>query len=105
MAKETVQAVRQAELNAAQLEKDAIQQKEAIISEAVNNAKVMISTMTKEAKDEAEHKLDLANRKGIEMLEAAKTRAESEALLMNQMAQSKEEAAINLILSNVIYDK
>lgn len=104
MAKETVQAVRQAELNAAQIERDAIQKKETIISEAVISAKEIISTMTKAAREEAERKLSLANKKGIEMMSEAKIRAEKEALLMQQMAQSKEEAAINLILSKVIND-
>jgi vacuolar-type H+-ATPase subunit H len=102
MAKETVQAVRQAELNAAQKEREANEKKEAILSEAQLNAKTMISTMTKEALEKAERNLTLANERGVEMLEAAKKKAESEVLLMKEMAQRKEEAAINLVLATVI---
>jgi len=102
MAKETVQAVRQAELNATQKEREAIEKKEAIISEAQQNAKIMVTDMTKEALEKAERNLTFANQRGIEMMEAAKQKAENEVLLMKEMAKGKEEAAINLVLSNVI---
>jgi vacuolar-type H+-ATPase subunit H len=102
MAKETVQAVRQAELNAAQREREAIQKKETLISEAQLNAKTIVSSMSKEALEKAERNLALANERGIEIMEAAKLKAEKEVLLMKEMAQSKEEAAINMVLSNVI---
>jgi V/A-type H+-transporting ATPase subunit G/H len=104
MAKETVQAVRQAELNAAQKEKDALLRKEEIISEAGQNAKAFIASMTKQAFEKAEHNLAAANQRGAEIMEAAKLKAESEVLIMKEMAQRKEEAAIHLILSSVIQD-
>jgi vacuolar-type H+-ATPase subunit H len=102
MAKETVQAVRQAELNAAQTEREANEKREAILAEAQLNAKTMISSMTKEANEKAERNLTLANERGIELLENAKKKAESEVLLMKEMVQNKGEAAINLILATVI---
>ncbi len=103
MAKETVQAVRQAELNAAQKERDVQLQKETIISEAGQNAKTLITSMTKQAMENAEQSLATANKKGNEMIMAAKLKAENEVLLMKEMAQRKEEAAINLVLSSVIH--
>lgn len=104
MAKETIQAVRQAELNAAQMEREALSKSESIISEAELNAKNMIASMTKAAKEEANRRLSAANQQGMEMMEASKIRAENEVLIMKQLAQSKEEAAINIILSCVIND-
>lgn len=104
MAKETVQAVRKAELNAAQKEKDALIRKEEIIAEAGQNAKAFITSMTKQALDKAEQDLAAANKRGTELTEAAKLKAESEVLIMKEMAQRKEEAAISLILSSVIQD-
>lgn len=103
MAKETVQAVRQAELNAAQIERDAVLQKEAMISDAGLNAKTLITSMTKQAMEKAEQDLAAAVKRGNQMLEEAKTKADNEVLLMKEMALMKEEAAVNLILSNVIH--
>jgi len=105
MAKETVEAVRQAELNAAQKEREAFQKKELILSEAQQNAKSMVSSITKEALLKAERNLALANQQGLERMEASKLKAVSEVLLMKEMAQRKEEAAIKLVLLTAINDK
>jgi hypothetical protein len=102
MAKETVQAVRQAELNAAQAEKDAIIQRDAMILKAQEDAKVIISTMTKEALNNAELNLKQAQIQGEELLKAAELKAEKEILLLKEMTKSKEQTAINLILSEVV---
>jgi len=102
MAKETVQAVRQAELNAAQFEKNANMQREAILQEAEQNAKTMINSMTREAIEKAESNLSAARHRGTETLEAAKLRAETEVLLIKEMIKEKEQSAIDLVLSNVI---
>lgn len=102
MAKETVQAVRQAELNAAEMEREALLEKDKILSEAQQEAKTLIASMTKQAMDAAERNLVLANQKGVEMMGTAKKRAENEVILMKEMAKNKEEAAIDLVLSNVI---
>jgi V/A-type H+/Na+-transporting ATPase subunit G/H len=102
MAMETVQAVRQAELNAAQLEKEAIQKRELILAEAQQNAKSMITSMTKEALAKAEQKLLEANGQGAKRMETSKQNAEKEVLLMKEMLKSKEQEAIKLVLSSVI---
>lgn len=102
MAKETVEAVRQAELNAAQKERDAFHKKETILSEAQQNAKSMVTSMTKEALIKAERNLALANQQGIERMEASKLNADNEVLLIKEMAHRKEEAAIKLVLSTAI---
>lgn len=102
MAKETVQAVRQVELKAASMEKEALQKKEAILFEARQNAKNIIATKSKEALLKAEQKAILANEQGTKMLETAKQKAEKEVLLMKEMVKSKETAVIQEILSNLI---
>ncbi|MBH1942350.1 hypothetical protein I5677_15720 [Mobilitalea sibirica] len=102
MAKETVQAVRQAELNAAQIEKDANLKKDAILMEAQQKATNLISSMTKEAQDKAAKALKDAELRGAEMVEAAKLKAEKEIMLMNEMLKDKEKAAIKLVISEVI---
>ncbi|MDD3014862.1 MAG: hypothetical protein PHC34_14260 [Candidatus Gastranaerophilales bacterium] len=102
MAKETVQAVRQAELNAVQLENEALQKKEAMLSESMQNAKVMISSMTKEAIKLAEEKITNANAQGAQIMEAARQKAEKEVLLMGEIVRNKEQAAVEQVLYSII---
>ena len=102
MAKETVQAVRQAELNAAQKEKDAILRKDAILSEARHNASNLIASMTKDAREKVAAKMKAAEQKSSTMSEAAKIKAEKEVMMIKEMAKRKEDAAINLVLTTVI---
>ncbi|MDF2539909.1 MAG: hypothetical protein K0S76_2930 [Herbinix sp.] len=102
MAKETVQAVRQAELNAAQIEKDAIEKKDTILSDAQQNAKLLITSRTKEAFLKAERNLELANEQGAQLLQAAILKAENEVLLLKEMVKGKEQVAIDKVLSSLI---
>lgn len=102
MAIETVQAVRKAELNAVQKEKDAVLQREAILAEAERNSKTMVTSMTKVTLLKAEQDMAEAQRQGEKMLEAAISKAESEVIQIKEILQSKEKEAITLVLSNVI---
>lgn len=102
MAIESVEAVRKAELMAAQMEKDALAEKERIISEAKQNAKALIAAMVKEASAKAEDELEKAKRHSEEIKEAARVDAEKEVLHLKDTVRSKEQAAIDLVLSNVI---
>lgn len=102
MAKETVQAVREAEAKATQIEKDAIAKRDAILSKAGDDAKNLISSKTKEALAKAEQDLVQAQKEGEELLVTAKQKAEQEILLLKEFVKSKEQAAIDLVLSEVI---
>jgi len=102
MAKETVEAVRQTELNATQLEKEANQKKEAILLKAQQDSETMISSITKEALTKAEQDLNQAQQRGAQAMEAASLRAEKEILLMKEMIKRKEQAAIDFVLSEVL---
>jgi V/A-type H+-transporting ATPase subunit G/H len=102
MAKETVQAVREAELNAIQSEEEADQKKDTLLLEAQQNAKALISSKTKEAQKNAEHDIFEATHKGEKMIEAANQSAEKEVLMLKEIAKRKEQEAVDLILSSVI---
>lgn len=102
MALDTVQAVRQAELNAANKEKEALLKKESILLEAQHEAKEIVASRVKEAQMLSEKKLKDANDKGAERLEAAKRKADQEVLILQEMVKSKEQAAIDLIISSLI---
>lgn len=103
MAKETVQAVRQAELEAAGKEQEALKRKDTIILEAERGAKELIATMTKKALEKAELRKATATQVGIELLEAERQKTDSEVLLMKETALRKEAQAIQLILASVIH--
>jgi vacuolar-type H+-ATPase subunit H len=102
MAIETVQAVRQAELNAAQMEKEDVNKQNFILSKAQEDAKLEISTITKKAIDKAEADLKQAEQRGTELMETAVQRAENEISLLKELVKSKEQQAIDLVLSEVI---
>lgn len=101
MAKETVQAVRQAELKAAQIEKEAIEKREIILQKAKEEAKKIISSAEKEDRDLSLKDLEKVQSQGTELMKTAVQRAEREILLMNEMVKRKEPAAIDLVLSEI----
>ncbi len=102
MAKETVQAVRQAELNAAEKEKEALQKKESILTKAQQDAKEMVASKVSETQMLSEKKLKNANDQGEERLEAAKRKADQEVLILQEMVRNKEQAAIDFIISSLV---
>ncbi len=102
MVQETVQAVRKAELNAAQTEKEALAKKEAILEAAKQEAKALISSRVKDAQRKAEEALKQAESRSKDILEESKIRAEKEVIFMRELVNNKEQAAIELVLTNVI---
>jgi len=102
MAKETVNAVRQAELNATQIEKEAEKEHDAILFKAEQDTKAIITSMSKEALAKAKHDLEQAQRQGEVAMETATLRAEKEIILLKEIVKSKEQAAIDYVLSEVI---
>jgi F0F1-type ATP synthase membrane subunit b/b' len=102
MAIESVQAVRRAEVNAAQIEKEASAKRESILEEAKQKAKVLVTSRVKEAQAKAEDDLNKAGRRSMEIMEEAKVKAEKEVIFMKELVKNKEQAAIDLVLANVI---
>lgn len=102
MAKETVQAVRKAEIAADKIVKDAQINKDTIIFEAMKRAKELTASMLNDAQKDAEKKVEEAVRQSNQILEDAKKEADKEVELLKAMAKVKEQAAIDLVISNVI---
>lgn len=102
MAKETVEAVRQAENKAIQIENDAVIKHDSIILQAQKEAESIISSLTKEAKKIAEQNSKQAQIQGEEFKKNAEIKAENEILLLKELTKSKEQETIHLILSEVI---
>ncbi|QHQ61737.1 hypothetical protein Ana3638_13930 [Anaerocolumna sedimenticola] len=102
MANEIVQAVRQAEQEAVKIEKEAIQKAETMIQKANIDAKQLISSMTKEVLAKSQKDLEQAQLHGEELMVTAVQKAEKEILLLKEIVKSKEQNAIELVLSEVI---
>ncbi len=102
MALESVQAVRQAELNAARIEKEASVKREALLSDARQKAKDLVASSIREAQVKADKDLSTAYSRSTRLLEEAQARAEKEVMFMKELVMNKEQAAIDLVLSNVI---
>ncbi|WFR55316.1 hypothetical protein QA584_17090 [Anaerocolumna sp. AGMB13025] len=102
MAIEIVQAVRKAEQDAYGKEKETFQQAEAIVQKANEDAKVLISSITKEVLSKAENDLKQAELQGAELMVTAVQKAEKEILLLKEIVKSKEQTAIELVLSEVL---
>ncbi len=102
MAIETIEAVRQAELKAVQLEKEAAANKDELLSQAKKKAAELIQSKSEEALAKADVKVREAEKKGLEQLEATKVNAEKSILFMKDLVKVKEKEVIDLIISNVI---
>lgn len=102
MAKETIQAVKQAELSASQSEKAAHIQGDDLISRAANDAKALIKEMTKETlletqqqEEEVKEQCDLFMKEIIE-------KTNKEVMLLKELSKKKEKEAIELVCSQII---
>lgn len=102
MAKETIQAVKQAEMDAAEMEKDAHIKSEELISKALSDAKTLVSTMTKEAKASADKKLEQTKIQGASLMQEVVERTQNEITLMKELAVGKEKEAIKLVISEIM---
>jgi V/A-type H+-transporting ATPase subunit G/H len=102
MAKETVQTIRKAEIAAVDAEREALKKKEAILLEAQQKARDMAAAMVNGAQDKAQKEYDKAIEKGKAMTEAARLGAEKEIAVLKEIVKSKEQTAIDLVISTVV---
>ncbi len=102
VARETLEAVKKVELNAALIESQALKQHDKIIYDAKENAKALLSTMEKEAKEKAEAELESARKQGYEIIQHAISNGNNEKDRLLSKVRDNEQAAIKLIISQLI---
>jgi vacuolar-type H+-ATPase subunit H len=102
VAKETVEAIRSAELNAAEIEKDALKKSESIILKARENAMSLKTSMVNEALKKAEKDVSETVQQGEEKIGFVKENVQKEILLLKKMSEEREAEAIKLVLSHII---
>ena len=101
MAKDIVEAVRTAELDADKTEKDAYSKKEQIIKNAEDDAKNTSNALIKEAKQRAEAMLKTAKLQSEKLFEKANSEAQEEVKSLQSKAKQKEAEAVKLIYSEL----
>ena len=102
MAMETVQAVRQAEFEAAQKEKVTAEESVVLISKAEIEAQVLLSSMKKLEQEKADKNLYKANEKAKELMQISLQQAEQDIISLRKMVEGKEQDAILLVLAEII---
>ena len=101
MAIEIVDAVRKAELDAIQKEKDAKIKSDGILLKAHNDAKDMIDSIQNESIEISNQNIERAQDQVKGAIHAAIQEAESEILQLKLIVSQKEQAVIDLIISEI----
>lgn len=102
MAMETVEAIRKAESIALQTEEAAAKERDAILKKAHQDAAETISQMTEQAQVKAKKALEEAQCQGEAFVESACQRAEEEIARLKDAVRAKEQAAIALVISELV---
>lgn len=102
MALETIQVVKQAELEAENQQKEALLLSKDIIAKAEKQGKELISSMVKEATEEAKKAERNAEEKAsIKKAEAA-ARVEQNIKILQDQIREKEEKAVELVIAALV---
>ena len=102
MARETLEAVKQTEINAARLESQALKEHDSILLRAEEEARSIIITKEKDAVKKAQDEMEKAVILGEEILQGAITAGNEEKDSLVKRARDNEKVAIELILSQII---
>ena len=101
MAKETIQNIREAELKAKELVKDAETRKASILEQAKADAAAAKKEILDAAMSKAKAAVDEVEKTRDGVLEVAGVRAENVIGQFHERAASKREDAINLVISEI----
>ena len=101
MAKETIQNIREAELKAKELVKDAEAQKVSIIEQAKAEGAAFKKDILNDAQTRAKAAVDEVEKTRDKVLEVAGLRAENVIAQFQEKAKSKRDDAINLVISEI----
>lgn len=102
MAMDTIQTVKQAELQASQSERAAHVKGDELISKAISDAKALVTSMTREALIEAQNNIEKAKRQSSVMIEQVVERTNKEVMLLKELSKKKEQEAIRMVCSHII---
>ena len=101
MAKETIQNIKEAELKAKELVKDAEAQKTSIIEKAKEDGAALKKNILNDAQTRAKAAVDEVEKTRDKVLEVAGLRAESVIAQFQEKAKAKRNDAIELVISEI----
>lgn len=101
MATDTIEAIRNAELQSDAAEKKAHLDAEEIVRNADTEAAELKVSLTKEALAGAKSALEAAELEGSKLIEAAKSAAQEDTETLRKNAAAKEDEAIQLIIKSL----
>ena len=102
MARETLEAVKQTEINASKIESQALKEHDSILLRAEEKARLIISTKEKEALEKTNAEMEKAKILGNEIVQNSILAGNEEKGKLIKKANDKEKVAIELILSQII---
>ena len=102
MAKETIKAIRQAELNALETEKRITEECRLIIHLAEEQASIIIEEMTKNAREQANKAMEETMVQGDEIIKKALAEVNQEIEGLGMLIKEKEAVAVSLILAELL---
>lgn len=102
MAQETIEIIRQAELDAEKREKDATAEAERIVAKAHEDAKELIESLTRMARDQSALDLNEIDAQSESEISQTLHQAEQEVVGLREAVQKKEVQAVQMILSELI---
>jgi len=102
VARETLEAVKQTEINAAKVESQASKEHDSILLRAEEKARLIISTKEKEVLRKSNEEMEKAKILGNEIVQNSIIVGNEENEKLIKKAKEKEEVAIELILSQII---
>lgn len=101
MATDTIEAIRNAEMQSDAAEKQAHLDAEEIVKKADSDAAELKISLTKEALAGAKSALEAAELEGAKLIEAAKSAAQEDTEKLRKNAATKEDEAIQLIIKSL----
>lgn len=102
MARETLDAVKNSEANAAKIESQALKEHDSILLRAEEQAKSIISTKEKEALKISNDEMERAKKLGDEMMQKSIDEGNNEKEELTKRVKSDEKRAIKHILSQIV---
>lgn len=101
MAQETIQSIREAELKAQQVQKDAEAEKAALIKSAREQGAAIKAEVTGNAKEAAKKAVDAVEATRDDVMEKASKKAEAIIKGFSDNVQEKREEAIQAVISEI----
>jgi len=102
MTKDIIQEIKQAELNAAMIEKNTNEKHDEMINNAESESKKIIASALGEVKKTIAAKSERAESEEKEIIQASVNEAEQEIIALKEIFKEKEDSAVKLVLSEII---